>query len=111
MTEKQRQTVYGFEAYHRKREMVLLKIGKGKIQCENCGCTDKRFIEINHINGGGRLDVKKYGGNSTTTLLNAILNETRKVNDLNLLCRVCNALHYLELMYGKLPYNVEYLSN
>lgn len=30
----------------------------------------------------------------------------RKIDDLNILCRVCNALHYLQLKYGNIPMRV-----
>lgn len=52
--QKNRDRQYGRKTYHKLREGALLRIGKGKIQCVNCGCTDRRFIEINHMNGGAK---------------------------------------------------------
>jgi len=32
----------------------------------------------------------------------------RDTKDLEVTCKVCNAKHYLELKYGKLPYQIIY---
>ena len=37
-----------------------------------------------------------------------ITNGTRKVDDLELRCYVCNALHYLELKHGRLPMSIKW---
>jgi 5-methylcytosine-specific restriction endonuclease McrA len=87
--------------YRRKlRQRVITKMG-GK--CVNCGCDIQDALEINHKNGGGR---KEYGGSGAGDyqkhMLFAILNGTRSMDDLELRCKVCNALHYVT-MIKKLP--------
>lgn len=82
---------------------TLQKISKQKRpQCANCGCGDIRFLEINHINGGGRKEYKKI----KTSFYNYILNGNRKINDLNVLCKVCNTLHYIQKKFGDIPMKV-----
>lgn len=66
--------------------------------CERCGCDDIRLLEINHKNGGGSRQDPNRG-----KLLRDIIQNRRSVDDLELLCRPCNALHYLEMKYGPLP--------
>ena len=46
---------------------------------------------------------EKYKGSS---FIRAIVLGDRKIDDLNILCRPCNSLHYLELKHGKLPYKI-----
>ena len=72
-------------------------------KCVNCGCTIPEALEINHKDGGGR---KEYhsgsAGDRQKDMLFAILNESRSTNDLELRCKVCNILHYVESI-KKLP--------
>jgi hypothetical protein len=71
--------------------------------CDNCRCDDIRLIEINHKNGDGARDTRsKYH----QKFLYDIITGRRKTDDLDLRCRVCNALHYIESKYGKLPFKV-----
>lgn len=105
--------------YHQKRKLRALEIvGKGTVRCSNCGCSDIRILEINHINGSGYkefLNSKHYkkgknvnsqiGSRTTYTLLN-IINGTRKTDDLNILCHVCNHAHFIKLKYG-IDYNIK----
>ncbi len=71
--------------------------------CINCGCTIPDASEINHKNGGGR---KEYHGgvrgDRQKDMLFAIMNGTRSTDDLEMRCRICNALHYAETV-RKLP--------
>jgi len=76
--------------------------------CENCGCSDVRLLEINHKNGGGTKERAK--GKSSNEFAWNIYMGRRSVDDLNLLCKVCNALHALEMKFGKLPIRVIYES-
>jgi len=73
--------------------------------CVRCGCDDIRLLEINHKNGGGR---KESGQGKQSTFCGDILHGRREVDDLELLCRVCNSWHYLEMKYGELPYTIIY---
>jgi DNA-directed RNA polymerase subunit M/transcription elongation factor TFIIS len=88
----------------RMRKVVFNLISNNNPICANCGCDDERLLEINHINGGGR---KEYNnGKNTAKFWWSIYMGRRKTDDLNLLCRVCNALHYHESKFGKLPYKI-----
>lgn len=83
------------------RMFALTKVGKGILKCSNCKCDNHNLLEINHINGGGRKE-----GLFGKKMVDAIISGRRDTDDLNLLCRVCNTLHYVELKYGKLPYKI-----
>jgi len=87
------------------RIRALEMIARGKPVCGNCGCDDVRLLEINHINGGGFQEWKKCPG---SRFIDKINRGDRKIDDLNILCRVCNAQDYLERKYGKLPYTIIY---
>ncbi len=69
--------------------------------CVRCGCADIRALEINHKYGGGtkeRRTTNKYG----IHMWNAILSGKRSTDDLNVLCRVCNNLDYMERKFPEL---------
>ena len=90
----------------KKRMEVLNIVSNNNIVCDRCGCNDIRLLEINHKNGGGSKETKR--GKSIYKFYAEIINGKRKTNDLELLCKVCNAWHYLELKYGELPYKIYY---
>ena len=71
----------------RERALTLL----GGPHCAVCGCDEIKFLEINHINGGG---AKEYRARNRG-LTDIVLAGTRHTEDLNVLCRVCNALDFL----------------
>jgi len=75
----------------------------GKLHCSNCGCNRYDFLEINHINGNGYQERKTT---QTAKFYSNIINGKRSTEDLNILCKPCNVLHYLELVHGTLPYKV-----
>ncbi len=87
------------------RVAVLNIISGGNPHCVRCGCDDIRLLEINHKNGGGGQEKQKT---SPGTFHWNIYTGKRKTDDLEVLCKVCNAWHYLELKYGKLPYGVSF---
>lgn len=70
-------------------------VGHKELCCENCGCNSLGILEINHKNGGGYRE-------GYTSFYHAIVTGERKTDDLNLLCRVCNALHFVELRHPKM---------
>lgn len=78
--------------------------GNTNVKCNYCGCNDIRLLEINHKNGGGGKEMK----GRSSTFYGDIIKYRRDVSDLEIACRVCNALHYLELKFGKLPYKIDY---
>lgn len=85
------------------RKQVYFKIS-GTIHpyCVRCGCDDPRILEINHKNGGGGIELRSKG----TQLYHDIASGKRSTEDLELLCKPCNAIHYLERKFGKLPMRV-----
>jgi hypothetical protein len=87
--------------YHQKQRLMTLFLLGGK--CAHCGCDNLKALEINHKNGGG---YKEYKLGGTTRLYSKILNGERKTDDLELLCRICNAHHKLTKL-DKLPDNWE----
>jgi hypothetical protein len=73
-------------------------------KCARCGCSDARLLEINHKNGGGKREMES--GRKSWRFYWDIALGKRKPDDLEILCRPCNALHYLELKFGPLPMRV-----
>ncbi len=74
-----------------------------------CGCDDTRFLEVNHIKGGGRKEqqgFKDEGHASSQNIIMLIHKGKRGVEDLNLLCRICNSIDHLERVYGKIGLRV-----
>ena len=92
------------KGYHEKKRLEVSKKIDPTMKCANCGCDDPRFLEINHIKGGGKKEQKKQG--ATQNLVSLIQQGKRGIDDLNLLCRPCNALDHLERVNGKLPFRV-----
>lgn len=72
----------------RKRAMELI----GGAICVRCGCVELTFLEINHKNGGGCKEYRHIGNR----IVDQILKGERPTTDLDIQCRVCNALSYLE---------------
>ena len=86
-----------------KKLKVFQKVSGQEIPtCVYCGCDDIRFLEINHINGGGGAEFKRRG----CSLYIPILYHNRDVDDLEVACRPCNAVHYLRLKYGQSYFQV-----
>jgi hypothetical protein len=68
--------------------------------CRRCGCTDIRILEVNHRQGGGRKEIVLNGGGNRMHL--NILTGRRSVGDLEVLCRPCNAVDYIERKFPEL---------
>lgn len=66
--------------------------------CVNCGCDFLPILEINHNDGGGYNEQKTM---PSSPFYRAIVKGIRTVDDLNILCKPCNALHYVKLLHGK----------
>jgi hypothetical protein len=77
------------KAYTNRKVKAMAKIGE--IICSNCGCNELDFLEFNHKQGNGCKEFK----NDKTPMMDKILTHGRSTDDLNILCRVCNALDYL----------------
>src|SRR3990167_11066355 len=65
--------------------------------CNRCGCDELDYLEFNHKNGGG---AKEFRENSKIKgylgMTDQLLTGKRIGNDIEILCRVCNALEFLE---------------
>jgi len=83
------------EQHRRVRERALDILG-GK-RCANCGCDEYSLLEINHIKGGGRAMLKIR---QNRQLYRDIVKGRVELSDYNVLCRVCNALHYIKDILG-----------
>lgn len=93
--------------WKKNRRIAVLKKIQNSISCIRCGCDDYRLLEINHKNGKGRKELKnfqKYG----RSVEEVIRRGWRKTNDLELLCKPCNSIHFLEMKYGLLPIEVKW---
>jgi hypothetical protein len=73
------------------RKKILELLGN---KCVYCGCDIPEALEINHIKGGGNQE-KHYRRARTMYYLD-ILKGRRDIKELELTCRVCNSVHYLE---------------
>lgn len=89
-----------------RRRNVLLKIS-AELKCNRCGCDKFDLLEINHINGGGLKEV----GRRNQIFISKILSGERQIDDLEILCKMCNILHYIELKFGKQPYTLDWNKN
>ena len=82
-----------------RRVVVLEAIGRGRLECRRCHSTDYRALEVNHVNGGGNREVRKGVGSSANLIVLAVWSGRRRFDDLEVLCRPCNAVDHLERMY------------
>jgi len=57
-------------------------------RCVRCGINDWRVLQIDHVNGGGTKEKKRYGGNGYYIHIIRKLKEGSK--DYQLLCANCN---------------------
>ena len=96
---KEKKKLYHNEWHQKNRLEVFAKIDPA-MKCANCGCDDTRFLEVNHIKGGGIKEHKKRGDGVHNMIL-VIRSGKRGTEDLNLLCRACNSLDHLERVHGK----------
>lgn len=94
-----------------RRIKVLQKISSSKNpKCVNCGCNELEFLEINHKNSDGvkRGETGFKPKIKTYKFYNMILSGERKTDDLEILCRVCNSLHYLKSKYVSANFEVKW---
>jgi len=82
---------------------IALNKNCGKVACMNCGFNKNvDLLEINHINGGGRKEKV-----TRIQFYRSIANKKRTIDDLDILCSVCNIAHFVELKYG-IKYLIKY---
>lgn len=69
------------------------------MECINCGCDDTRILEINHKNGDGNLE-RKTTYPKGRGFYKAIVERKRSVEDLEIVCKICNWIHYIRFKFG-----------
>jgi hypothetical protein len=98
LTHKEEMVQYNMQRRLRDKIKAVKIVGRGKVQCAGCPCNDIRVLDINHINGGGRDAHQNIRG---ADFYRAISSGKRGIDDLNILCKNCNWIHYLELIRGR----------
>lgn len=93
---------YSTRAERTYRRRAVVRVGRGNLACVRCGCDRVELLEINHKNGGGGKELKGKGHK----MYREIARLVRPIDDLELLCKPCNAVHALELKFGSLPFRV-----
>ena len=97
------------QIYFKTRLKVLSKISS-ELKCRNCNCNDIRILEINHKNGGGRKEIREKYENSQSRFIKAILKGSRNTDDLEILCKICNILHHVQINLGIKGHEIRYNS-
>lgn len=86
----------------RKRLYINRKVRAMKLvsdaRCEKCGCDELDYLEYNHKGGGGAKEFREYYKQNGNYLgmTDLLLSGKRKPDGLEILCRVCNAVEFLE---------------
>lgn len=110
MTDYEKYKEY-YRSYYLNMKIQALETIQILTQCTRCGCDDVRLLEINHKNGGGYVEQKTKIPHGAP-FYSKLIRGKRKTDDLELLCRPCNAIHYLEMKYNeKFPLNVVWGEN
>ena len=104
--DREKQHEYDKKAHRRLREKVFEVLGGA--QCSNCGCDVFEILEVNHINGGGRREQKDK---QTRQLYREIIYGRVNADNYNVLCRICNALHYVETVIGIEGFRIKWKHN
>jgi len=88
--EKVKELAQKRKIYKKQSRLKLLELlANGSPYCKNCGFTDVRALQLDHINGGGNDDRKRLGGSDVEiTYYLKHLNEARET--LQVLCANCN---------------------
>jgi len=92
-----------YKQYYEKIRLEVLARVDPVLKCAVCGYDDTRFLEVNHIKGGGKKEQRGYekeGHNLGHNMILLIYFGKRGLEDLNLLCRACNSIDHLERVYG-----------
>jgi hypothetical protein len=93
--------------YYNLRVSALRKINSN-LKCCSCGCKIMEILEINHINGEGRAEMKYRYKHRNIHFLKDIVLGVRKIDDLEIRCKICNILHYVETVQGIRGFTVKY---
>ena len=97
----------GNRKFRLKRRMRVLSLLGGAI-CIYCGCDEIGALEINHKNGGG---AKEWRGGAGSRATSDIFYGRRPTDDLEVVCRVCNAWHYITRKTGVNKWTIIWAAN
>lgn len=87
-----------------------MKMISNELKCLRCGCNDIKILEINHKNGGGTKEIREEFKKNCITFHRAICLGKRTIEDLELLCKLCNIHHYIQDILGITGHKVTYSS-
>lgn len=93
--------ICGNKSNKQQKIKALFKINED-LTCQKCGCDDLRILEINHKLANPRKEDRITG------FLKRIINGERETDDLEILCKVCNIAHYVDIKFGKQPYKIKW---
>jgi hypothetical protein len=85
---KNKERIYAnYRNYSKRKRLELISLLGGK--CVRCGESDWRCLQVDHINGNGKIDRRKRAGSKAWTvyLIEKIKNGSK---DYQLLCANCN---------------------
>lgn len=88
-------------SYRHKIKALQIASGQSTPSCKNCGCTDIRILNINHVNGGGSHESRC--GSTRGKLYRDICKGNRITDDLDVRCCNCNILFEYESKRRRLP--------
>lgn len=97
---KEKRKSYVLKSHNKTRLAALIKVGKGKLCCENCGNDVFKLLEINHKNGKGYIERKNTTSKNGWSFYYDIVKGRRIIEDLNVLCKICNVAYHVYLKYG-----------
>lgn len=89
---KSKHKKYSKKSRESKRRILFNMLGG--CFCSECGCDIFEALELNHKNGGGYFESRKLNLRGSA-LYNKIISTPSIHKNYNVLCRVCNANHYL----------------
>lgn len=88
--------------YNRRMRLKALQMvaGSNNPLCKKCGCSIINLLEINHLNHDGKVDYKPDGKVRAWKFYRNIVDGSRSVDDLNVLCKVCNVAYFVSSKFG-----------
>jgi hypothetical protein len=87
---KEEERIRNIETNHRLRKMAISILGS---KCVRCGFMDTRALQVDHINGNGKLEKKAIKRRYFKAVIDSIL---AKENKYQLLCANCNWIKRVE---------------
>ncbi len=95
---------YG-RAYRRRTKQRAMEI-LGGAKCVYCGCNILDFLEINHKNPIGKKNKSPTVRRGGIGFWSLIVQGKVDTSNLEVTCKVCNTLHYLQHRYGETGHRI-----